>query len=168
MLQISQGKVHVWPVISQSVTFGNFVPLLTLGLKSSKGERSLQDQTGMCNKSYSLMKICWLTCVFVSYLHYELMSHEGALFAATLPFHFKLVCPLHGPALSYFHLLLSVSHQPQWGYTVIPILLYQMASRLMETLCPLSVCGVVTRWVKENVCWQGEGWTPPKQQFCHG
>lgn len=40
-------------------------------LKSSKGERSLQDQTGMCNKSYSLFKLNWFGG-FVSCLNQEL------------------------------------------------------------------------------------------------
>lgn len=73
-----KGKVHIWPVISYS---GQLHPhswleclVETEVLKVEKGERSLQDQTGMCNKSYSLLKLCWLDCGFVSYLHYELVS----------------------------------------------------------------------------------------------
>lgn len=59
-----------------SVTAGSFVPIRfrvfgpNQGLKSSKGERSLQDQTGMCNKRYSLFKPDWFGD-FVSCLNPE-------------------------------------------------------------------------------------------------
>lgn len=102
-----------------SVTLGYFDPPLTWvfgrdrGLKSSKGERSLQDQTGMCNKSYSLFKLCWfggfcfilaLRAVVTSG---TLLSLPAALYI--LMTQFRQPRPLPGPpAPSYFHLLQSI------------------------------------------------------------
>lgn len=157
MLQISLVKgmctSDLW-----SVTLGNFIPLPTWvfgrdrGLKSSNGERSLQDQTGMCNKSYSLFKLCWLDCGFVSHLRYELVSHLGVWFAATLAYilmtHFRLLCPPHGPRIVLLSfaadnktLFLTSSARTDCNHPSSLLLgFYQTASSLMETQCSGSLC----------------------------
>lgn len=95
--------------------------------------------------------VLFLTCIMSSCHTWELR----------LLLHFHSNDPLQAAVSSAWPCIVllsftAVSKTPQSGHAVIfhPLLLYQMASSLMETLCPLSVCGVVTGWVKESVCWQ--------------
>ena len=63
-----KGNAHIWPVISYfwATLSHSWIECLveTEVLKVLKGERSLQDQTGMCNKSYSLFKLIGLWFCF--------------------------------------------------------------------------------------------------------